>query len=210
MPPSYAWKFSIKEFFWNTKVFSNEIFWYSQTKTFRRKIVIPLLSIKYFSLPEIFWNTEWFPGEVFSVLWENFRQNREDSPLLCLKLSDTRILSKQKGSSTNFIGTVRQKFFNGVSDIAFLSIKFCDTRNFLKHRSVPQRIFSVLCDTKFSAEKRDTPLSLMHKIFWYPNFSDTPKCSPTKFVGPVRQKNFERKVVIRQINGGIDVCRKLS
>ena len=32
-PPSYAWKFSIKEFFWNTKVFSNEIFRYSETKT---------------------------------------------------------------------------------------------------------------------------------------------------------------------------------
>ena len=40
-PPFYAWKFSIKEFFWKTKVFSNEIFWYSETKTFRRKIVIP-------------------------------------------------------------------------------------------------------------------------------------------------------------------------
>ena len=33
MPPSYAWKFSIKEFFWSTKVFSNEIFQYSETKT---------------------------------------------------------------------------------------------------------------------------------------------------------------------------------
>ena len=49
-PSSYAWKFSIKEFFWNTKVFSNGIFWYSETKTFRWKIVIPpsLLSIKFF------------------------------------------------------------------------------------------------------------------------------------------------------------------
>ena len=42
MPPlSYAWKFSIKEFFWNnTKVFSNEIFRYNETKNFRRKILI--------------------------------------------------------------------------------------------------------------------------------------------------------------------------
>ena len=31
-PPSYAWKFSIKVF-WNTKLFSNEIFRYSGTKT---------------------------------------------------------------------------------------------------------------------------------------------------------------------------------
>ena len=33
-PSSYARKFSRKEFFWNTKVFSNKTFWYSQTKIF--------------------------------------------------------------------------------------------------------------------------------------------------------------------------------
>ena len=97
---SYAWKFSIKNFLWNTKVFSNEIFCYGKTKTFRQEIVIPppLWSIKTFSLPEIFWNTEWFPGEVFSVLWDKkkFRQNREASPLLCLKIFDTTILSKHR------------------------------------------------------------------------------------------------------------------
>ncbi len=30
--PSYAWKFSIKEFFWNTKMFANEIFGYTETE----------------------------------------------------------------------------------------------------------------------------------------------------------------------------------
>ena len=40
-PPSYASKISRKEFFWKTEVFCNGIFWYSQTKTFRRKMVIP-------------------------------------------------------------------------------------------------------------------------------------------------------------------------
>ena len=56
-PSSYAWKFSIKEFFWNTKVISNGIFRYSATKTFRRKIVIRfppfLLSMNNFSLQKI-------------------------------------------------------------------------------------------------------------------------------------------------------------
>ena len=53
--PSYAWKNSMKEFFWNnTKVFSNEMFRYSEIKL-RRKILIlpfpPLIQI--FSVPEI-------------------------------------------------------------------------------------------------------------------------------------------------------------
>ena len=69
--PSHVWKFSIKEFSWNTKVFSNEIFRYIMKKTSTESCdTPPLLSIKYFSLPATFWNTEWFPGEVFSVLWE--------------------------------------------------------------------------------------------------------------------------------------------
>ena len=82
-PPSYAWKFSIEEFFWNTKMFSNEIFRYSETKKF----------------------------------------------------------------STEF------------SDIRFLCIKFCDTRNSLKHQSLPQRNFSIFryCVTKSFWRRR-----------WYP------------------------------------------
>ena len=53
-------------------------------------------------------------------------------------------LETQKGSPTNFFGTVRQKKSTENSDIPFLCIKFFDTRNFLKHRSVPQRNFLVL------------------------------------------------------------------
>ena len=39
--PSYARKFSIKEFFWNNKVFSNEIFPYSETKTSTENLDTP-------------------------------------------------------------------------------------------------------------------------------------------------------------------------
>ena len=56
-PFSYTWKFSIKEFFWHTKVFSNEIFRYSETRTFRRKIVIP---------PPPLWSIKFFPHQKFS------------------------------------------------------------------------------------------------------------------------------------------------
>ena len=47
--PTYAWKLSIKEFFWNTKVFSNEIIYYSETKTSTENHdTPPLLSINNF------------------------------------------------------------------------------------------------------------------------------------------------------------------
>ena len=39
-----------------------------------------------------------------------------------------------------------------------LSIKFFDTRNFVKHKTVPQRRFSVLWDNKFSIQNHDIPL----------------------------------------------------
>ena len=42
--PSFAWKFSIPELFRNTEVFSYEFYWHSETKNFRRKILIPPLS----------------------------------------------------------------------------------------------------------------------------------------------------------------------
>ena len=116
MPPSYGWKFSIKEFFWNTKVFSNETFRYSETKTFRRKIVIhpPLLIHKIVFPTRNFLKHRMVPWRsVFGpVRWKFFRQNRDAFPLLCLKIFDTRILSKyRKCSPTNFIGTVRHKIF---------------------------------------------------------------------------------------------------
>ena len=54
-PSSCLWKFSIKEFLWNTKVFSNETFWYSQTKTFAAKSwYTPLLIYRRLFIPENF------------------------------------------------------------------------------------------------------------------------------------------------------------
>ena len=133
-----------------------------------------LLSTKNFlSPPETFWNTECFPGEVFSVLWDKkkFRQNREASPLLCLKIFDTRIVSKHRSVLLRILSALWDKNFSTeFSDIPFLCIKFCDTRNFLKYRSVPQRNFSVLCDKKFSTEKRDTPPLWCIKFFDNRNF----------------------------------------
>ena len=113
--PSYAWKFSIEEFFWNTKLFSNEIFRYSETKTSTENRNPPhaLLSIKYFSLPEIFWNTEWFPGEVFSVLWdkENFDKTVKLPPSSAWNFSIPEFFRKTEGFSYEYSRHWETKIF---------------------------------------------------------------------------------------------------
>ena len=105
--------------FSETQIILYEIFRNCETKKFWQKIVIPppppLLSIKWFSLPEIFWNTDWFPGEVFSVLWDkkNFDKTVKLPPSLLENFRYQNSFETQKGSPTNFIGTVRQRFVNG-------------------------------------------------------------------------------------------------
>ena len=68
MPPSYAWKFSMKEFFRSTKVFSNEIFQYSETKTPTENRDSPPLS-KLFRYPNLL-QQERIPLQNFSALWD--------------------------------------------------------------------------------------------------------------------------------------------
>ena len=128
-PPSSAWKFSIKEFFWNTKVFSNEMFRYSETKTSTENRDTPPL-IQTFSIPEI--------------------------------------IATVKDSLTEIFDT--------------------ETKNFLRKILIPP------------------PPSLMHKIFRHPKFSDTPKCSPTKFFGTVRQKILNEKSCIEYRNQRWNWC----
>ena len=121
LPPlSYAWKFSLKKNFWNTKVFSNEVFWYSETKTFlppQKSWYLPPSNlwnyfpyqnfperqigslVKFFRSCELkkYWTKPWsFPPP----LLENFRKQHS--------------VETQKFSPTNITSTVRQKLFNGV------------------------------------------------------------------------------------------------
>ena len=74
-PPSYAWKFSIKEFFWNTRVFSNEIFRYSETKTSTENCDTPPPLMQTFSIPEIFATVKDSPTKFFgTVRQKKFRR----------------------------------------------------------------------------------------------------------------------------------------
>ena len=67
------------------------------------------------------------------------------------KLSDT-----QNGSSTVCFCTVRQNNFEGKAWYSPPSISLF--LNIFRHRRVPLRIFSLLCDQKIATENRDEPL----------------------------------------------------
>ena len=127
-PPSYAWKFSMKEFFWNTKVFSNEIFRYSETKTSTENRDTPLPPlIQTFSIPEINETLKDSTpyGNFRHCETKNFRQKifklLPPPPLLSINFFATGNFLKQaqKGSPTKFFGTVRQKILNEKSSIEY-------------------------------------------------------------------------------------------
>ena len=95
----------------------------------------------------------------------------------------------QKDSPTKTLGFVRQKPWQKsvIQPPLLLSIKFFDTRNFLKHRRVALRTFSVLWDKNFDKKMWYTSSSLIHKIFRYTDFSEAQTCSPTKPLDSARQ-----------------------
>ena len=197
MPPSYALTFSVIEIFWNTKVFSNEIFCYSGTKTFRRKIVIPLPNSypkKTFSLPENFWNTEWFPGESFSVLWDKKnRQNREASPSFAWKFSIPEFFRNTEGFSYELYRHCETKFFQRTLWYPLPMHETLRFTIFLQHQTAPQRNILVLCDKSFPRRNMITSP--------YPNFLDTRNYWNSKgfSYGNFRHcetKNFRRKILI--------------
>ena len=98
----------------------------------------------------------------------------------------------QKGSPTNFFGTVRPKLWQKIviHPPLLLSITFFDTRNFLKHRRVPLRNFWTLWDKKLIAVNSDIP-------FLCVNFFDTRlflkhRRVPLRKVLVMWDKNFEK------------------
>ena len=97
---------------------AHEIFRYCETRIFRRKNVIsPLLSINFFRYQKISGKQKGsFTKLSVSVLWdENFSTKPWSFPPPLLETFwYQNSFETQKGSPTNFIGTLRQKFFNGV------------------------------------------------------------------------------------------------
>ena len=116
-----------------------------ETKLIAKNSDIPFLCVNFSGL-DFFWNTEGFS---YGFFWycetKILTKTCETTPLLLsYKIFDTRNFSEtQKGSSTNFFGTVRQNSFCGKSwyPPPLLSLTLFDTRSFLKHRRVFQRLF---------------------------------------------------------------------
>ena len=124
--PSYAWKFSIPEFFSNTEGFPQDFFRYCEKKRFDKKSWPTPLMHKIFGYLKLV-KTWGVP-----VSYEIFRHCE-------MKIFPRRIVILP---------------FSLPSPL--LSIKLFDTRIFLKHRRVPLRSFSVLWDKKFPTENRET------------------------------------------------------
>ena len=88
---------------------------------------------------------------------------------------------------------MRQNFFDGKIWYPLLCIKFFDTSNFLKHWRDAHKNFRH-CETKKFRRGNVIPPS-MHRVFQYPNCSETLKGCPQNF-RHCETKNFRRKIVI--------------
>ena len=146
----------------------------------------PLLSMKFFDTRNLVKHRR-SPLRNFSVLWDNrFSIENRDIPLLGIKFFDTwnfltqgflyemirywdKTSETQKGSSTKFIGTVRQQFFYRKSWYSPLIHKIFRYQNFLPTK------FLVLWNNRFSIENRDIPLLSIKffdtRIFYLRSFS---------------------------------------
>ena len=162
-PPAH-----MHEKFWNKKFFETQIcsamrilaMWDKKFSKENRDNS-PLSSIKCFPLPKNIETQNGLLAKFFRSceIKETFDKTLKLPPLLLEKFRFQNSFETQKCSPRKFINLSAlwdKNFSKEFSDIPLLCINSCDTRNFLKHRTVPQRKFLVVWQ-KFSTEKRDTP-----------------------------------------------------
>ena len=115
------------------------------------------------------------------------KESTESWYLIIQKLFDTMGFQKHKDPPTKFFGTVRQK---GSTESWYPYYpKHFDTRIILKHRRVRSRWFLAMWDKKIDK----IVMTLLSKIFWNQNNSETQKDSPTTHFGDLGQKNSDGK-----------------
>ena len=179
------------------------------------------LHAKIFSIPEFLSNRGGSPTKLFGRTRQKKLQRRIviPPPLGIHKIFRyPRFSETPKGSPTNFFRHCETKKFRKnryALQISYaqppppphplLCMEISDTRIFLKHKRVPLRIFSALWDKKISKKPLCSPDQLcspptppppMHGNFRYQNFFETQKGSPTNFFGTVRQKIFDKTVML--------------
>ena len=147
-----------------------------------------------------FWNQNFLtncriPLRKFSALWDIkiSTENRDNPPLIHKFFSISEIFWNTEWFHGEVFSVLWDKIFVKASP-----------RILSKHRSVLLRNFSVLWYKDFSTEFSDIPF-LCIKFCDARNF-DTPKCSPTKFFGTVRQKILNEKSCIEYRNQWWNWC----
>ena len=177
--PSYASKFLMCEFFWNTEVFFSDVFRHSETKNWQYGAAFSSYAWNV-SIKDFFWNTEGLRNNFFRH-WESnkFRQNSDALPSYAQRFLHQVFFETQIGSHTNLMGTVRQKIsarksWHAIPPIPKLLFR---TRNILKHKNVLWGSFSAAWGKKFCTENHDIPYQkiyfpLIHKLFSYQKISD--------------------------------------
>ena len=120
------------------------------------------------------------------VLWDKKFQRKivKPFPLLCMKSFDCKTSETQKGSPTNFFGTVSQKNWRGSwCPPPLFTSTFFNIKNFLKHRRVPLRMVRYWKTNIFEAQSWSPTLSFFNifsiwktiwntegfldELFWY-------------------------------------------
>ena len=146
---------------------AHEIFWHCETKSFRRKNVIPpFSSIKLFETKNFLKNSR-IPLRKFSALWDIkiSTENCDMPPLIHKLFFDTKKFPENRRVPLqSFSGSVLwDKNFRQKPDAPLLCMKIFDKRIFLKHQSVLQWNFSVQWDKNFDGKSWYPPL--VYKIF---------------------------------------------
>ena len=101
------------------------------------------------------------PLRSFSALWvKNFSIEFSDMPFLWIRFSDARFFLKHRRVPLQMYLVVRDKKCLKISwcNPSSLIKKICETRKFLKHRSVSPRKFLAPWNKKLSTENSDIPL----------------------------------------------------
>ena len=155
-------KILIPEYFQNTERFDHDDFWRCETKELD-KIVITLLSNK-FLMPEHFWDTTVPPPNFWYC--ETKKIDKIVLPLIHKKNSKPEQFRNTEWFAHVVFRRRETKIFRRKNVTPLYHPLSFPTRNFLKHRRVPPRCFSVTWDKKFQTVKRDTHL-LIPSFFPY-------------------------------------------
>ena len=177
--PISAWNFSIPQTFWKIEGMPMNFFGTVRQKIFDKELWYPLLCIDFSNTP-IFLKHWGDAHEIFRPCETKiFRSKNVIRAFSSIKLCETRnFLKKSKIPLRNF-SALWDKIFRRKIVIPHNCITISDTPTFLKNGRDSHDFFRH-CETKNFRRGNVIPPS-MHRVFQYPNCSETLKGCPQKF-----------------------------